>query len=110
MEVIVPNDITGVEKPIEVSSNQGGLDALAALGRQLVLILGGGSILLTLAGERNLQGMIDFLQSADGAKWVAALVTVGTLVWGQWKTWRRGKQLATAGADRRVPDAVIKVK
>jgi hypothetical protein len=103
-------DVNTVPKPIVVSTSQGTLDSLSALGRQLILVVGGFSTLATLLGERNVQGILDFLQSADGIKWATAAITVGALAWGQIKTWRRGAQLSTVAASSRVPDSVAQIK
>lgn len=97
-------------KPIVVRENAGTIDLLTSLARQLVYIMGAIPILLTLLGTRDVVGIIAYLQSSDGVKLLAAAGTIFTAAYGLYKSRKRGAQVATVAADRRVPDSLAQLK
>ncbi len=93
-------------KPIVVSPNAGVVDTLTALGRYIVVIMSAIPILLQLLGARDVFAIIAYLRGSDGATLIAAVIGVGTLVYGLIKTRKRGAQIATVALDSRVPASV----
>lgn len=98
------------EQPqIQVSATPAA-DQAASLIRTVVLSV---SVLTAVAGfvsKRDLTGFIAYIQTNEFLAALATLIALGTLVWGQWKTRHRAKQLANIAADPRVPDAVVVTK
>lgn len=94
------------EKPIDVSPSTLP-DQAFALMRQLVLIFGGAATLMTLFGQRDVEGILEFLQSSDFLQAVVAALTLAALIYGNLKSRWRKQQLITA-ADA-APDRVARV-
>ncbi len=93
-----------------VNPNAGVLDTLYALGRYLTVIFTSVPILLALLGSKDLLGIVNYFRGADGTSLIAAAVGFGTLAWGLFKTFRRGKLAAKVALSRRVPDDIAKPK
>lgn len=104
--------MTDPAEPIVVSANAGGIDAVQAALRYTVFLI---TALVALAGfvrVRDVAGAVVYLQT-NGGQLVAALaglIALGTSAYGVLKTHKRGAQVATVAADRRVPDAVATLK
>jgi hypothetical protein len=93
--------------PIVVNENAGIIDLLTAAGRYLVVIVTIVPALLALFKARDIAGIINFLRGNEGAALLAAVIGFGTLAYGLFKTFRRGKQVVVA-ADA-APNSVAKV-
>ena len=82
-------------QPVEVSENV--LPApLAAALRYLIVISGALPILLTIFGTRDIVAAIAYFQSAPGQQFVAAVISLFTLVYGLFRTYRTKKTLVAA--------------
>lgn len=93
--------------PIEVKANTGLIDTLAAAFRLLLVIIGTVPLLLKLLGNRDFAGLVAYFQSADGTTFVGAISALAAIIYGLWKTFRRGKQAVTLA--ERSPDRVATV-
>lgn len=98
------------DTPVIVSRTAGFIDALTALGRYIVVIIGAVPLLMQFIGDRNLIGLVEYFQGEAGAAVIAAVVAAGTLIYGLFKTFRRGDQIASVAANPAVPDRVAQVK
>lgn len=98
------------DKPIVVSSNAGLIDSLQSAGRTLVVVLTAIPIILSFVGKHDLLGMIAYLQSVDGAQFIAAVTGIVTIVYGIYKSHKRGAQVASVASDLRVPAEVASLK
>lgn len=97
-------------QPIVVSENAGLIDTLTALGRYLVVIAGAVPILISLFGARDLIGVVNYFRTEDGTALAAAICAVATMLYGLWKTRRRGAQIAKVAGNSRVPDSIAQLK
>lgn len=98
------------DKPIEVAPNAGVIDLLTALARYLTVIFTLGAALLAVLRTKDIAAIIEFMRGTDGATLIAACLGLGTLLYGLYKTHKRGAQVATVAADFRVPDRVARLK
>ncbi len=99
-----------VVKPIEVSANEAGLDLFQALGRYITVILTSVPVVLALVGKRDINEFIAYLQSNEFAVLASALVSLGTLGYGLFKTHKRGAQVVSVAGDSAVPDRIARLK
>lgn len=95
-----------VTPPIVVSANAGIIDLLTALGRYAIVIVTAIPILLKLLGTHDLVAIIAYLRGSDGTALTAAVIGIGTLLYGLWKTHKRGAQIATVALSPSVPERV----
>lgn len=95
-------------EPVPVNRNAGPLDTIYALLRYIVVIIGAVPLLLKLLGAGDVIALIDYFRSADGSALIAAISAVVALLWGLFKTFRRGNQVASAAANPKVKDLVLK--
>lgn len=79
-----------------VKDNAPIMDTMQAFGRYLVLVVTAVPVLLKLLGEHNLLGMVDYFRSTDGGAVIAAMVGLGTMAFGLFKTHKRGTQAVGA--------------
>lgn len=103
------NDLPNVDKPIVVTTAQGVTDALQALIRYLVVIVGFISGLGALIGRGDAAAATTYVQTNLGGVVAAVFGVVGlvTAAWGVYKTYKRGAQLAVTAAH--APDRVAKI-
>lgn len=99
-----------VDKPVVVSSSQGTIDAVMASMRYLVVVLAGFSALLGFLQNQDIVGLLEYIRGTEGTKFIAAVVAVGTMIYGIFKTHKRGAQTATVAEDSRVPSSVAHTK
>jgi hypothetical protein len=99
-----------VVKPIEVSPNAGLLDLAAALFRYLTVIVTLGAALLAVLQTKDIAQIIVFMRGTEGSALIAAVIGLGTLLYGLYKTKLRGSQVASVASDWRVPEVVAKLK
>jgi hypothetical protein len=97
-------------KPIVVSQNAGPLDTLYAAGRLLAVIMTSVPLLLTILGNRDFNALVEFFHGTDGKTLVGAVVSLGVMAWGLYKSHKRGSQIATVALDNRVPSNVATTK
>lgn len=95
-----------VTPPIVVSPNAGIIDLMTALGRYVIVIVTAIPLMLKLLGTHDLVAIISYFRSADGTALTAAVVGIGTLLYGLWKTHKRGAQIATVALSPSVPERV----
>lgn len=96
--------------PIVVSANAGWHDLLFAFGRYLLVIVGFAPVILPLIREVDLFGLFALLQSSEGAKLVGAVGGAVALVWGLFKSHKRGSQVADVATNPAVPDSIATTK
>lgn len=110
----MPDDITDATppKPIEVSANAGAIDAAMAAFRYIGFLVTALTAIFGLIKTRDLAGLIDFVKTNGGeiVTAVSSLVAIGIATYGVLKTRFRGAQIASVAADRRVPNAVARLK
>lgn len=97
-------------QPVVIGQNAGIIDLLTALGRYALVIFATVPILLKLLGARDFAGFVAYFQSADGVTFTAALSGVVALLYGLYKTRKRGAQLVSVAADPAVPNRVAQIK
>lgn len=102
-------DILDLEKPIEVPSNLKMVDALQAAVRYVVVILGAFTTILALLKTHDIAALLDYIRSNDFTAVVAAVISLGTMLYGIFKTGKRGAQLTSVAADSRTPNSVARV-
>jgi hypothetical protein len=102
--------IENVKQPVVVSENTGALDALQATLRYMTVIIASGATLLAVLKTRDIAAIIEFMRGTEGAALIAAVIGLGTMFYGIFKTHKRGAQVATVAADSRVPATVAKLK
>lgn len=98
------------DEPIVVSPSAGVFDLLTALMRYVVVIAAAVPTLKLLIGQHDLIGLINWFESDAAKPVIAAIIAIGTIAYGLYKTHLRGSQIATVAADRRVPDQVAQIK
>lgn len=106
----MPDPVNTAPKPIVVSENAGVIDTLTALGRYIVVIIGSFGTLLALLKTRDIAAILDWVRGADGAAFIAAITTIVTMLYGLYKTRKRGAQIATVAADPAVPNRLAQIK
>ena len=97
-------------EPIVVRSNAGLIDSLQSAGRMLVILVTAIPIILSFVGKHDLLGMIAYLQSVEGAQFIAAVTGFATIAYGIYKSHKRGAQVASVASDDRVPAEVATLK
>ena len=73
--------------------------------RQLLLVLGGAGTIIALLGSRDMAGLWVYLHSSDFATILTTAISLGVLVYGQWKARhdkRKWVQAATDPANSKV--------
>jgi hypothetical protein len=95
---------------IVVSKSAGLLDTLYAAMRYVVVVLGAVPLLLKLLGDRDFAAIVAYFQGADGTALMTAIGALGTLLWGLFKTFRRGKQVANVASSTDVPNRIATLK
>ena len=78
--------------PVEVNPSTAVALASTAI-RYIVVLLAGVAALLGLASKGDLAGIIAYLQSEEGLSLGAAVIAVGTFVWGLYSKWRAKQKL-----------------
>ena len=98
-----------VKEPIIVTSSQGVTDALQAALRYFVVVFGFISGLASFLSHQDILGAVTYVQTNLGGVVAAVfgLISLGTAIWGIYKTWKRGAQLAVAA--EAAPNNVAKV-
>lgn len=89
--------------PVVVKSNVGVVDGVQAALRYIAVLVGFVTALLALVKARDLAGIAAYVQSNLGSVIgaVSGLISLAIAAYGVVKSFRRGKQLADAGADPR---------
>jgi hypothetical protein len=105
------NNVNPTPEPIVVTSAQGVTDALQAVIRYLIVIVGFLSGLGSLLGKHDAASAVAYMQTnlGDTVAAIFGLVALGTAAYGIYKSYKRGSQLSTVAADDRVPDRVAKI-
>lgn len=101
-----------VEKPIVVASQQGTIDGLQAAIRYLIVLFGFFSGLASIIGKGDALAAATFVQDNLGpvVGAVFGLISLATMLYGIYKTFRRGAELSTAASSPRVSDTVLTLK
>lgn len=100
---------TPATTPIVVSESQGIIDLLAAAGRYITVIVTLGAALLAILKTHDIAAIIAFMRGTQGAALIAAVMGLGALGWGLYKTHKRGAQVATVAASSEVPNKIAKI-
>ena len=101
-------DASNETPPIAVNATPAN-DQITSAVRTVVLLISVMTALAGLASKHDLAGFIAYVQSAPFITAAGLVMGSVTFAWGQLKTRRRAKQLATIAADPRVPDSVAVV-
>ncbi len=99
--------MSGNETPPITAPSPANDQALSAV-RTLILSV---SVLTAFAGflsKRDLAGFIVYIQTNDFLAWLATVIGIVTVTWGQWKIRHRAKQLVAIRDDPRVSSDVVK--
>ena len=100
-----------ISKPVLVSTNQGILDVITAGMRLMIVILATAPAAILLIKKHDLIGLYDYLHSdQQGLALVGALTGLAALLFGLWKSFKRGSQMATVAADPGVPAEIADIK
>ena len=97
-------------KPIVVSGGEAVKDPLQATVRYLLVILTAFPVIASLIHKHDIIGLIDYFRGNDGALVISAVICLGTMVYGIYKTRKRAAQVVTVASDRRVPQTVARLK
>ena len=99
-------------KPIEVAANAGLIDGAQAAIRYIAFLFTAATALLGLIKTRDIAGAIAYIQANGGdmLSAISGLTALAIAAYGVFKTRKRGAQLVTVAADRRVPNAVASLK
>lgn len=98
------------QEPVVVSANQSVIDLLMAAMRYVVVLVAAFPTILVLLQDHDITAIHAYFTSSDGKTVAAAAVALGTMLYGLYKTHKRGAQVATVASDERVPNAVAKLK
>lgn len=99
-----------VQKPVVVSANQGAIDTMTAVGRLILVILSTAPAAALLLRKHDLVGLYNYFQSQQGVALLGAVSGLAALIFGIYKSYKRGAQVATVAADPKVPDTVANIK
>jgi hypothetical protein len=100
-----------ISKPILVRASQGLIDTLVAALRLIIVILSAAPAAILLVKKHDLIGLYDYLHNdAQGVALAGALSGLAAIVYGLWKSYKRGAQVATVAADPKVPPSVADLK
>lgn len=95
-------------EPTKVSAHAGGIDALTASLRYLVVILTAVPAVIGLISAHDLVGLYQYFKGNEGSSVIAALVALGTAGYGIFKSLKRGTQVADAAANPAVTNLELK--
>ena len=101
---------TTTSEPIVVSGGEAIKDPLQATGRYILVIATAFPVIASFVAKRDVVGLIDYFRSSPGALVISAAVSLGTMLYGIYKTHKRASQVVTVAADSRVPNAVAKIQ
>ena len=96
--------------PVVVKPNQGAIDVIQTVARLVVVILSTAPAAALLIKKHDLVGLYDYFQSQPGVALLAAISGLASLAYGIYKSFKRGKQIATVAANPYVPSSVAEVK
>lgn len=96
-------------KPVVVSPNQGAVDTVTALGRLILVVLSTAPAAALLIKKHDLVGLYDYFHTNQGQALGAAIIGLVSFGYGAYKSWKRGRQVATVAADPKVPSSVAKL-
>jgi hypothetical protein len=96
-----------VKKPIVVGKFQGTTDTVTAGFRLVLVILSTAPAAALLVRKGDLIGLYDYFHTEPGIALGGALSGLAALLFGLYKSWKRGAQLSSAATDHRVPDEVV---
>lgn len=100
-------EVIPVDPPIGVANSPTFL-VLGVMLRQLALIGGSFTTLLSLLGARDIRGMFDYIGGSEFILALAATVTAGTLFWGWFRELKAWKKLVTL--EQWVPNSIAYIK
>jgi len=96
-----------VETPIVVTSSTTA-DVTGTIVRDIAIVAAAFPIIVQLVGARDLNGILHWLQSSDGATVLAIIVPAALTVWRAWRTRVRKAELVTVASA--APNSVAIVK
>lgn len=96
-----------VETPIVVTPSTTA-DMTGTVVRDIAIVAAAFPILLKLIGARDLNGILHWLQSSDGATVLAIVVPAALTTWRAWRTRVRKAELVTVASA--APNSVAVVK
>ncbi len=98
------------DEKILVSANQSAIDTLTAAGRLVVVIVSTAPAAALLLRKGDLIGLYNYFQSNQGVALSGAVVGLAALVYGLYKSFKRGKQVAAVATNPAVPSSVADTK
>ena len=99
-----------MDQQIVVSKNAGIWDTLSAAGRMITVIATTAPAAALLLQKHDLIGLYNYFQSQPGVALSSAAVGLGTLLYGLYKSFKRGKQVASVAANPDVPSEIATTK
>jgi len=96
-----------VDTPIVVNASSAP-DVTKTVLRDIAIVAAAFPILVKLIGARDLNGLLHWLQSSDGATVMAVVVPAALSAWRGWQTRRRKEALVTVA--QAAPNSVAIVK
>lgn len=98
------------EPQIKVNANQSTIDTLTAAGRLVVVVLSTAPAAALLIKKHDLVALYDYFHTAPGQALIGAVSGLLALGYGLYKSFKRGKQVATVAASDKVPAEVADLK
>ncbi len=99
-----------VKTPVVVSASQGIIDTTTAGLRLLAIILSVAPAAALVLRKGDLIAIYTFFHTQQGAAMLAAVTGLASLLFGLYKSYKRGTQVAAVAADPAVPDSVATLK
>lgn len=99
-----------VSTPVVAKSNQGVVDTMTAVMRLLLVILSTAPAAALFVKKGDLIGLYDYFHTNQGAALLAAVTGLMSLLYGIYKSYKRGAQIATVAASPAVPPTVATLK
>ena len=97
-------------KPIVVRANQGIFDTATTMLRLLAIVTSTVPAAALVFQKHDLIALYDFFHTQQGTALLGALGGLASLLFGIYKSYKRGAQVATVAADPQVPDSVAMTK
>lgn len=95
---------------VKVSANQSVIDTATAAGRLVLVVLSTAPAAALLVKKHDLVALYDYFHTDQGTALVAAVTGLASIIYGLYKSFKRGKQVADVAANPAVPSEVADIK